>query len=60
MIEIPMDFHEIDPAICYLDHAKEATLSPFVKLAGWKAIQRSSWTSPQRVKKPKLDACLPP
>lgn len=38
-----MDFHEINPGICYLDHAKEATLSPLVKLAGWKAIQRPSF-----------------
>ncbi|KAI2488893.1 Aminotransferase class-V [Fragilaria crotonensis] len=43
MVETAMDFHEIDPGICYLDHAKEALLSPCVKLAGWKAIRTPPW-----------------
>ena len=38
-----MDFHKIDAGTCYLDHAKEALLSPCVKLAGWKAIQTPPW-----------------
>ena len=43
MVETSMDFQEVDTGVCYLNHAKEATLSPGVKLAGWKALQRPVW-----------------
>jgi selenocysteine lyase/cysteine desulfurase len=44
MTETPLEFDQVNTeGICYLNHAKEATLSPAARLAGWKALQTPAW-----------------
>lgn len=54
MMEQTMEFQEANDGICYLNHAKEATLSSAVQLAGWKALQKPAWEHPDATTKPDI------
>jgi selenocysteine lyase/cysteine desulfurase len=43
MVELKVAFEDVSSGVSYLNHAKEAILSPVVKLSGFRALQTATW-----------------